>query len=194
MTDRTHLGGVIISRSAALTIDRFAWRAARATGTEVIGLLFGLPFETVAGERGVWIVHADLAAGQTGSAIHVEMPAEAYGPAWAGCREVWRGLGLDALERGPLVVGWWHSHPKMDVFMSCTDVDNARTQFSLPWQVSYVVAPPGPRRAFFGWTADGLRPDARLPARVWCGAGRELQWRLRDQAASRMWGEEVSTW
>ncbi|MDO8847278.1 MAG: Mov34/MPN/PAD-1 family protein [Coriobacteriia bacterium] len=194
MSDHTHLDGVVISRSAAAAIDRFAGRATKATGTEVIGLLFGLPFETVAGERGVWIVHADLAAGQTGSAIHVEMPAEAYGPSWAGCREAWHRLGLDELRRDPLVVGWWHSHPNMDVFMSGTDVDNARTQFSLPWQVSYVVAPPGPQRAFFGWTEDALRPDVRLPAHVWSGPDSELRWHLREQTACRMWGEEVLAW
>ena len=39
------------------------------------------------------------------------------------------------------IVGWWHTHPDMDVFMSQADIDTQKKYFSKDWQFAMVFNP-----------------------------------------------------
>jgi proteasome lid subunit RPN8/RPN11 len=65
--------------------------------------------------------------------------------------ESWRGLRHRRTEHpGALVVGWYHTHPDLDVFLSGTDRILHRQIFAAqPWCVALVLDPVRRRRAFF---------------------------------------------
>ena len=49
------------------------------------------------------------------------------------------------------VVGWFHTHPRMDVFLSSYDVFIHTNFYVEPWQVAAVVEPETCRLGFFTW-------------------------------------------
>ncbi len=49
------------------------------------------------------------------------------------------------------VIGWFHTHPRLGVFLSKSDLFIQKNFFSFPWQVAYVVDPIIAEKAFFGW-------------------------------------------
>jgi len=55
-------------------------------------------------------------------------------------------LGLPAEERN--MVGWYHSHPGLGVFLSATDRFTQESFFANPWQIALVV---DPNRNTFGF-------------------------------------------
>ena len=55
-------------------------------------------------------------------------------------------LGLPAEERN--MVGWYHSHPGLGVFLSATDRFTQQSFFANPWQIALVV---DPNRNTFGF-------------------------------------------
>lgn len=63
------------------------------------------------------------------------------------------GVALfDETERtGLQVVGWYHSHPRMDVFLSGHDLFIHNGYFREPWQVALVVEPEKDHGGFFRW-------------------------------------------
>ena len=61
---------------------------------------------------------------------------------------------------GKMLVGWYHTHPGMDVFLSGYDLWLHEHFFPYPWQVALVVEPHASHGGFFVRQADG-RPDPR---------------------------------
>jgi proteasome lid subunit RPN8/RPN11 len=59
---------------------------------------------------------------------------------------------------GKLVVGWYHSHPRMDVFLSSYDVTLHEERFAAPWMTALVVEPERNRGGFFRWQGGRLNP------------------------------------
>jgi proteasome lid subunit RPN8/RPN11 len=55
---------------------------------------------------------------------------------------------------GRHMVGWYHTHPHMDVFLSSQDIWLHANFFSEPWQVALVIEPCSERGGFFPWQAD----------------------------------------
>ena len=57
--------------------------------------------------------------------------------------ETWQGIMNHAKEAHPEanIVGWYHSHPNLGVFMSATDMRTQRAFFHHPWCVSIVYDP-----------------------------------------------------
>lgn len=53
--------------------------------------------------------------------------------------------------RGKVVLGWYHSHPRMDVFLSRRDVEVHQERFSQPWTTALVVDPAKNTGGFFCW-------------------------------------------
>ncbi|GEM_PF-870461 len=59
---------------------------------------------------------------------------------------------VDETDRtGLQVVGWYHSHPRMDVFLSGHDLFIHNGYFREPWQVALVVEPEKDHGGFFRW-------------------------------------------
>lgn len=103
------------------------------TGREHGGVLAGLPF--VDDELGITFVDVQAvlpALDSQGSAVHMQFTA----PDWAFIS------GMLAEEYpGRVVVGWFHSHPALGVFMSATDAATQRAFFNQPWHLALVVDP-----------------------------------------------------
>ncbi|MEB3187514.1 MAG: Mov34/MPN/PAD-1 family protein [bacterium] len=95
------------------------------------GLLFGDLFEDA--ERGpyVCLVQALPARRTEGSGIHLRFTPE-----------TWEALRADPGwpdERA--LLGWYHSHPGLGVFLSGTDLGTQRRHFAHPWSVAVVLDP-----------------------------------------------------
>ncbi|MFN2299423.1 MAG: Mov34/MPN/PAD-1 family protein [Anaerolineales bacterium] len=56
---------------------------------------------------------------------------------------------------GKRIVGWFHTHPRMGVFLSDYDIWLHRHFFGEPWQVALVIEPCSQIGGFFIWTEDG---------------------------------------
>lgn len=56
---------------------------------------------------------------------------------------------------GRQMVGWYHTHPRMDVFLSSYDTWLHSHLFGRPWQVALVIEPYTERGGFFCWQEAG---------------------------------------
>jgi proteasome lid subunit RPN8/RPN11 len=55
-------------------------------------------------------------------------------------------------EKGKALVGWYHTHPDLGVFLSATDLDKThRVLFAAPFQVALVYDPVRQRAGYFFW-------------------------------------------
>jgi proteasome lid subunit RPN8/RPN11 len=61
--------------------------------------------------------------------------------------------------RGKLCVGWYHSHPKMDVFLSRYDMEIQNERFQHPWMTALVLEPEKHRGGFFCWRGGTVNPN-----------------------------------
>ena len=55
---------------------------------------------------------------------------------------------------GRQMVGWYHTHPNMDVFLSSQDTWLHANVFGEPWQVALVIEPCSDQGGFFPWQAE----------------------------------------
>jgi proteasome lid subunit RPN8/RPN11 len=60
---------------------------------------------------------------------------------------------LDDRYPGRQMVGWYHTHPHMDIFLSSQDIWLHSNFFGEPWQVALVIEPCSDRGGFFCWEA-----------------------------------------
>lgn len=56
------------------------------------------------------------------------------------------------------IVGWYHSHPRMDIFFSGQDRFLHKNFFPEPWHIALVVEPHKHYGGFFTWQDDEIRP------------------------------------
>jgi proteasome lid subunit RPN8/RPN11 len=68
---------------------------------------------------------------------------------------------VDDLYRDRQIVGWYHTHPGLSVFLSSMDVWLHTNFFTQPWQVALVIDPMVRSGGFFRYTED--RPDTIHP-------------------------------
>lgn len=69
---------------------------------------------------------------------------------------------LDGKYRGKQLVGWYHSHPGMGIFLSNYDVDIHKNRFSNPWDVALVLDPVKHEGGFFAWVDGNVNPREKL--------------------------------
>jgi hypothetical protein len=68
--------------------------------------------------------------------------------------EVW-DLARESLSNGKIIIGWFHSHPRIGAFFSFTDRYTQKCFFNLPYQVGLVIDPfRAQEKWFFGENAD----------------------------------------
>ena len=67
--------------------------------------------------------------------------------------ESWEAIRTEVGGSTDTIVGWFHTHPGLGVFMSGTDRQTQRNFFSQPWQVSLVVDPRTEDIGFFAGEA-----------------------------------------
>ena len=68
---------------------------------------------------------------------------------------------IDKRFEGEKIVGWFHTHPRMGVFLSHYDTFLHHNFFSEPWQVALVVEPFSSVAGFFIRQADGIFDPTR---------------------------------
>jgi len=130
-------------------------------GEEALGLLVGDWAEDPGGLP--FSVALDAPTGPLeGSAVSARFTPE-------GLAEVARTLA--GIRYDYVVVGWYHSHPGMGVFMSATDLRTQRAGFPHPHQAALVVDPASGEAAAFanGPGGPGTARASILVARSWDG-------------------------
>ena len=128
-----------IMERTARAIDAHVRSRAEA-GEEALGLLVGDWAEDPMGLP--FCVAMDAPTGPLeGSAVSARLTPE-------GLAEVARTLA--GIRYDYVVVGWYHSHPGMGVFMSATDVRTQRAGFPHPHQAALVVDPVSGEADAFG--------------------------------------------
>jgi proteasome lid subunit RPN8/RPN11 len=102
------------------------------TRVEHGGILFGNAYND--SEQGIYVeITAAIAAPATmGTGAYLEFTAES----WLGIMDYAKAAHPDAN-----IVGWYHSHPNIGVFMSGTDMRTQRAFFHHPWCLSIVCDP-----------------------------------------------------
>jgi proteasome lid subunit RPN8/RPN11 len=68
--------------------------------------------------------------------------------------EVWQEM-----EPGANVVGWYHTHPGMGVFLSQTDLRTQKLYFQSPWQIAVVIDPVSGTSSVFSGSAGVKVPE-----------------------------------
>lgn len=114
------------------------------------GILFGQAYTD--SKHGIYVeITAAVAAPRTiGTGVHLEFTPE-----------TWQGIMNHAKEAHPEanIVGWYHSHPNLGVFMSGTDMNTQRAFFHHPWCVSIVCDPVRKHIGYFlGVKAEKVNP------------------------------------
>ena len=120
------------------------------TRVEHGGILFGNAYQD--SEYGIYVeITAAVAAPATmGTGAYLEFTAES----WLGIMDYAKAAHPDAN-----IVGWYHSHPNIGVFMSGTDMRTQRAFFYHPWCLSIVCDPIRNEIGYFlGEQAKPLRP------------------------------------
>ncbi len=82
-------------------------------------------------------------------------------------RETWLDINTQRDERYPdkRIVGWYHTHPGLDIFLSHWDLFIHRNFFTEPWQVALVIDPQQQAAGFFVWSDDDIL-DPQRPHRL----------------------------
>jgi proteasome lid subunit RPN8/RPN11 len=102
-------------------------------GREHGGVFVGQPFYDAEQDRYFVMIHRSIPALETeGSPVHLQFVPET----WADISGIIEDNYPDMV-----VVGWYHSHPGLDVFMSSTDRATQRAFFNHPWSLAVVVDP-----------------------------------------------------
>lgn len=172
----------------ALFVAREALEAARAHGrsspeAEVGGILYGRAHRLAGanGDRTIVDVVAAIAAHRAdGTPAHLVFTQEAWEHVFAERAR----LGAD-LE----IVGWYHTHPGLGVFLSGTDLRTQAAFFGRPWQVAMVLDPDsGLEGTFLGPGGEPTRFVDYGPAR----AQRPPAPRARSTAAAMVIGASAA--
>ena len=75
--------------------------------------------------------------------------------AWAQLSDELSGKFL-----GKLLIGWYHSHPRMDVFLSSHDMEIQTERFPEPWMVALVLEPEKHLGGFFCSRDGRVKPNS----------------------------------
>ncbi|MEZ2231084.1 hypothetical protein [Microcoleus sp.] len=114
------------------------------------GILFGNAYEDPFLGIYVEIIAAVAAPATIGTGSHLEFTSDS----WLGIMNYARSEHPDEN-----IVGWYHSHPNMGVFMSGTDMRTQQAFFSHPWCLSIVHDPVSEAIGYFlGESAVQVKP------------------------------------
>lgn len=114
------------------------------------GILFGNAYRDP--EKGIYVkvINAVAAPNTLGTKAHLEFTSQT----WQGIMDYAKEIYLSEN-----IVGWYHSHPNIGVFMSHTDLKTQEAFFYHPWCVSIVYDPVNHEIGYFlGKKAKPVRP------------------------------------
>ena len=116
----------------------------RAGPGELGGLLLGraysLPYDTIHGYAFLTVVSGAVPSREfTNTEFSLKMGTELWSSA------------SDALNKGSLVIGWYHSHPSLGAFFSTIDRATQKAFFNHPYSLGVVIDPVrGEQKCFAG--------------------------------------------
>ncbi len=111
------------------------------TEVEICGVLVGNVFQDQFGTY-LYITNAIMGDAASQHATQVTFTAET----WDHIQNV-----MDTEHTGKKIVGWYHTHPGFDIFLSGMDLFIQDNFFNLPWQVAFVYDPIGEKEGLFVW-------------------------------------------
>jgi proteasome lid subunit RPN8/RPN11 len=136
---------VIAEVSPAVTSAIYA-HAGEQLRREIAGVLVGVHQLTSAGY--VVRVTGTIRAQHTDAAhTHVTFTHETWDQVHAE---------LERDHRGRTIVGWYHSHPGLGLFLSSMDRFICDNFFNLPWHIAMVVDPVAKNDVYFSWRGNEL--------------------------------------
>jgi proteasome lid subunit RPN8/RPN11 len=133
LTHERRLPGVFIRRDC---MEKMQSHAREDLVREQAGILCGHAYSDESGEYYVDI-NSIVAAPAFSDSAHFKFRKDS----WQG---IWKRL-----DGGVNVLGWYHTHPGMGVFLSPTDLRTQQLYFGSPWQVAIVLDPVGRQMALF---------------------------------------------
>lgn len=94
---------------------------------EQAGILCGQAYQS--DEQNYVVIESAIAIDTLGDAGHFRFHQDSWQHLWAN------------LSDNHNIVGWYHTHPGMGIFLSATDLRTQELYFSSPWQIAMVVDP-----------------------------------------------------
>ena len=135
---------IIVGSQAFLKIDQHT----RSDMTrEVGGFLVGKPYEWH-GKKYVEIIDSVPAEATSSSAVHLTISPNTWLQAQNLLREKFPDM---------YIVGWYHTHPHMALFLSSQDMAIHEGFFREDWHVALVLDPTRREAAFFIWDQERVR-------------------------------------
>lgn len=122
----------------------------RNLGTELGGFLLGNHYRCSANDLNYVIIdHLSIAE-------IAETTEFSFGPT----QKSWERLSSDLSGKlkGRHLLGWYHSHPGLDVFLSQYDLSLHTERFDKPWMTALVIEPEKHLGGFFCWRNGRLNP------------------------------------
>jgi proteasome lid subunit RPN8/RPN11 len=127
---------------------------AQDTSRELGGFLLGNRYQCPNSGKPYLVIDQYMKAEYTeGTQVSLTFKAES----WAQLKD-----RLEGKYRGKTLVGWYHSHPNMGIFLSNYDVEIHKNRFSNEWDVALVLDPVKHEGGFFGWIEGRLNPREKL--------------------------------
>ncbi|MBN2549356.1 MAG: Mov34/MPN/PAD-1 family protein [Anaerolineales bacterium] len=121
---------VFIDRRALEALHEFLGHDLRR---EHGGVLVGRPYYDAGMNRYFVVIQAAIPAQETeGSPVHLQFTSET----WAYISGI-----IEEAHPDKVIVGWYHSHPRLGVFMSATDRATQSAFYHHPWSLAVVVDP-----------------------------------------------------
>src|SRR5882757_4910802 len=133
-------------------LDQIHDHGRASTEVEICGVMVGNVFQD---EFGPYLYITDMIRGTAASqhATQVTFTAET----WDHIQNV-----MDTEHTGKKIVGWYHTHPGFDIFLSGMDLFIQDNFFNLPWQVAFVYDPVGEKEGLFVWRKGKSEKEAFL--------------------------------
>ena len=130
-----------------------AEHAASELELEVGGVLVGLRYSDEASHQQYIVIEAALPARFTRQgSVYLTFTQDSLVDIHSGMEELYPGRQI---------VGWYHTHPGMGIFLSPYDAWLHRHFFPAPWQVALVIDPHSASGGFFIRQADGVLDPGR---------------------------------
>lgn len=117
-------------------VDTIQTHVRQEVSREQAGILCGRAYVNEH-EQYYLTVDAALPASTHGDSTHFKFRQESW-------EEIWGALGA-----GTEVVGWYHTHPGLGVFLSQIDMRTQQLYFRAPWQIAMVLDPVHDQIGFF---------------------------------------------
>lgn len=131
-----------------------AHHVAQDTSKESGGFLLGNRYECPNTDRQYIIIDQFMKADYTeGTQVSLTFTTDSWGQLTERMSGKYRGKQL---------VGWYHSHPGMGIFLSNYDLDIHKNRFANEWDVALVLDPIKHEGGFFAWVGGNVNPREKL--------------------------------